>query len=193
MSGNGNKRNIKEEILQVAGELMLQKGIKETSLKDIANEVGISKGTLYYHYSSKDDIVFEIADKHLTRLTDELNEWVSEMGTNISVEHVLKIVIEKISNLSTRSKLHIYLISEAAMNNVPLKKRFKQKYEEWFNMVEEIFTDQFSQAGIDGRAMAYLVVAVLDGFSMQKLVGINEIPIEDVAKMMVCVRTDQRI
>ncbi len=185
MSESGNKRNIKETILQVAGELMLQKGIKETSLKDIAKEVGISKGTLYYHYSSKDDIIFEIADMHLTQLTDELEAWVCKIDQDVTMDQIFKIVIDKISSLATRRKLHIYLISESAMNNEALRDRFKQKYEEWFSMIERIFADQLHAKGMNSKAMAYLLVAVLDGFSMQKMVGIETIPIEDVAKMMV--------
>ena len=117
MGQNARNRNIREDILIAAGDLMLQKGVKETSLKDIANEVGISKGTLYYHFSSKDDIIFEIADKHLTQLTDELENWIGDIDNDSSIEQILKIVIERISNLETRGKLHIYLISEAILNN----------------------------------------------------------------------------
>ncbi|NLB53646.1 MAG: helix-turn-helix transcriptional regulator, partial [Syntrophomonadaceae bacterium] len=40
--------------------LMAEKGIIKTSLADIAREVGISKGTLFYHFASKDDLVNDI-------------------------------------------------------------------------------------------------------------------------------------
>jgi AcrR family transcriptional regulator len=40
-------RNI-EHILEVAGRLLVEKGVRDTSLSDIAREAGISKGTLYY-------------------------------------------------------------------------------------------------------------------------------------------------
>lgn len=47
--------NMKENILNVSTKLMAKNGIKNTSLADIAKEVGISKGTLYYITASKDD------------------------------------------------------------------------------------------------------------------------------------------
>ncbi|MGG7060792.1 TetR/AcrR family transcriptional regulator, partial [Clostridium tertium] len=48
---------MKENILLAATKLMTKNGIKNTSLADIAKAVDISKGTLYYHYSSKDDLI----------------------------------------------------------------------------------------------------------------------------------------
>lgn len=184
MGKNERNRNIREDILAAASALMLQKGVKETSLKDIASEVGISKGTLYYHFSSKDDMIFEIADKHLTQLTDELENWISDIDNDSSTEHILKIVIERISNLETRGKFHIYLISEAILNNNILRERFKQKYEEWLKLMETSLQAVLKDQNTDCRVLSFLMVAVLDGFSMQKLVGVEEIPVEDTARII---------
>ncbi len=184
MGQNARNRNIREDILIAAGDLMLQKGVKETSLKDIANEVGISKGTLYYHFSSKDDIIFEIADKHLTQLTDELENWIGDIDNDSSIEQILKIVIERISNLETRGKLHIYLISEAILNNKTLRERFRQKYDEWLNLMETSLKALLKDQNTDYRVLSFLMVAVLDGFSMQKLIGVEDIPVEDTARII---------
>lgn len=184
MGERGMKRNIKEDILNAAGDLMLRKGVKETSLKDIAKEVGISKGTLYYHFSSKDDIIFEIADKHLKKLTDELETWVGEFDNHSSIEQIFKIVIEQISNLETRGKLHLYLISESVMNNETLRNRFKQKYEEWVGLMEVTLKELLKDKDLDYRTLSFMMVAILDGYSMQKLVGMKEIPVEETARML---------
>ena len=64
--------SMKEKILLASIDLMRKNGIKNTSLADIAREVNISKGTLYYHYSSKDDIIFDIADNHLNIISKAL-------------------------------------------------------------------------------------------------------------------------
>jgi AcrR family transcriptional regulator len=184
MGQTEGKRNIKEDILVVASELMMRKGVKETSLKDIANAVGISKGTLYYHFSSKDDMIFEIADKHLTRVTDDLEKWVQNIDNNTSFEEILSIVIERVTNLETRGKLHIYLMGEAIMNNDPLRERFKLKYNEWFQLVERTLKSRLQEKKIDVKVLSFLVVAILDGYSMQKLVGVEGVPFEGTAKMI---------
>ena len=68
--------NMKENILNVATNLITVNGIRNTSLSDIAKTAGISKGTLYYHYSSKDDLIFDIADNHLKIITDAVLDCV---------------------------------------------------------------------------------------------------------------------
>ena len=47
----------KNEILDVAERLFGTKGFDGTSTTDILNEVGIARGTLYYHFKSKEDIL----------------------------------------------------------------------------------------------------------------------------------------
>ena len=71
--------NMKENILNIAIGLISNNGIKNTSLSDIAKSAGISKGTLYYHYASKDDLIFDIADDHLKIVTNAVLECVSSV------------------------------------------------------------------------------------------------------------------
>ncbi|MFD7654530.1 TetR/AcrR family transcriptional regulator [Actinosynnema sp. NPDC059797] len=44
----------------VAKELFLQRGVRRTSLQDIADRLGVTKPALYYHFSSRDDLVRSI-------------------------------------------------------------------------------------------------------------------------------------
>ena len=53
----------KNEILDVAERLFGTKGFDNTSTNDILNEIGIARGTLYYHFKSKEEIIN--ADLHL--------------------------------------------------------------------------------------------------------------------------------
>ena len=58
----------KEEILDVAEKLFAAKGFDQTSTNDILEGVGIARGTLYYHFRSKE----EILDAVIGRLTNRL-------------------------------------------------------------------------------------------------------------------------
>jgi len=53
----------KKQILHTALKLFLQKTYKEVSLRDIVNEVGLTKGAFYHYYRSKEE-VFEEAVKY---------------------------------------------------------------------------------------------------------------------------------
>ncbi len=47
----------RKEILDVAEELFVTKGYDKTSTNDILDRIGIARGTLYYHFKSKEDIL----------------------------------------------------------------------------------------------------------------------------------------
>ncbi len=53
----------KDEILNVAAQLFLEKGFDNASTNDIINEMGIARGTLYYHFESKEKILDAIVEK----------------------------------------------------------------------------------------------------------------------------------
>lgn len=53
----------KNEILDVAERLFGIRGFDHTSTNDILKEVGIARGTLYYHFKSKEDILDAIIDR----------------------------------------------------------------------------------------------------------------------------------
>jgi len=50
----------RERILDVALDLFIRKGFAETSLREIAGELGFSKAALYYHFESKQDILLAL-------------------------------------------------------------------------------------------------------------------------------------
>lgn len=50
----------KQRIQTVARELFAQKGVQKTSLKEIADRLGITKPALYYHFSSREELVRSI-------------------------------------------------------------------------------------------------------------------------------------
>lgn len=58
-----NAEERKNEILQVSSKLFNEKGYENTSISDILKEIGIAKGTLYYYFKSKEDIMNAIIDQ----------------------------------------------------------------------------------------------------------------------------------
>lgn len=61
----------REEILDAAAALFAEKGYVQTSTGDIMNRVGIAKGTLYYHFSSKEEILDALLEAMGRRLLAE--------------------------------------------------------------------------------------------------------------------------
>jgi TetR/AcrR family transcriptional regulator, cholesterol catabolism regulator len=49
-----------EEVLQSAANIFFAKGFHATSIEDVARDVGMLKGSLYYYIKSKDDLLFQL-------------------------------------------------------------------------------------------------------------------------------------
>ena len=70
----------RERIQGVARELFVEKGVQRTSLQDIAARLGITKPALYYHFSSREDLVRSI----LQPVIDEGEKFIVDHETRAS-------------------------------------------------------------------------------------------------------------
>jgi len=58
--GPAEEASTRERILDIALELFTERGYEKTSLRQIAERLGFSKAAIYYHFASKEDILFEL-------------------------------------------------------------------------------------------------------------------------------------
>ncbi|MBX6354578.1 MAG: TetR/AcrR family transcriptional regulator [Micromonosporaceae bacterium] len=65
----------RERIKEVALELFSEQGYEQTSLREIAERLGVTKAALYYHFKSKEEIVRAFVEDRVGQLA-ELIEWV---------------------------------------------------------------------------------------------------------------------
>lgn len=61
----------KERILIKAEELFMQYGIRSVSMDDIANNLGMSKKTLYQYFADKDELVDAVVDGHIREIQED--------------------------------------------------------------------------------------------------------------------------
>jgi AcrR family transcriptional regulator len=66
--------DMKETIRSIAIDLFFKKGYFATSISDIAKGSGIQKASIYYHYASKEDLLFHILKVTMDDLTAYLNQ-----------------------------------------------------------------------------------------------------------------------
>lgn len=177
------KGSNKERILAVAEQLFSEKGVNNTSLADVAKRAGISKGTLYYHFSSKNDLVFAITESQMKILTKELFELVDNTTSNASFPEAINLVLTTLIDAQDRGRLHHYLIHEALTGNEVLRQQFLDKYEEWRQLLIAKMA-QREPKSIDHPYLADTIIAVIDGFILQSLLGKKDIPSREAARQL---------
>jgi AcrR family transcriptional regulator len=91
---DGNEpMSTRERILDAALDLFIEKGFDKTSLREIAEQLGVTKAALYYHFASKEDILMalhmrlhEFSRGALDKLSDQVPTralWVELLGQTI--------------------------------------------------------------------------------------------------------------
>jgi AcrR family transcriptional regulator len=73
----GRRGDTRARIQQVALELFAEQGYERTSLREVAERLGVTKAALYYHFKSKEDIVRSFTEDYFCRI-DELIAWGRE-------------------------------------------------------------------------------------------------------------------
>lgn len=80
---------LRERILQTAVALFTRYGIKGVSMDQIANEVGISKKTIYVEFESKEEVLFECIKYEIQKMNGVMEEF--DRNTSSALEMMLKL------------------------------------------------------------------------------------------------------
>lgn len=82
----------RNEILDAADELFAQKGFDGTSTNDILEKVGIARGTLYYHFKSKEDIMDALIERYAVLILGAAKEIAVDKSIPV-IERVIRAVM----------------------------------------------------------------------------------------------------
>jgi AcrR family transcriptional regulator len=91
-----------EEVLRSAANIFFAKGFHATSIEDVARDVGMLKGSLYYYIKSKDDLLFQLllagiedGDAFIARQIDPAGDPVEQLERAIRA-HIDYIIQNKV-------------------------------------------------------------------------------------------------
>ncbi|MGN0659395.1 MAG: TetR/AcrR family transcriptional regulator [Emergencia sp.] len=177
--------NIKEKILEAATALLAEKSFNEISLSEIAKRSGVAKGSVYYYYKTKDDILCDVADGYLMGMYEELISWVENKEKDTSLPRLLRFVLTRGAD-DPAGSLRLHLTVDAVDGNEEIKARLKERY----RIFREAIGEKIAQRKPDADAQYYgwLVLTVIDGLMVQILLGNEDIDstrfIEDFIAMV---------
>ena len=94
--------------MQAAEEVLLEKGYHDTSMDEIANRVGIAKGTLYLHFAKKEDLILTFFERQLKNILSDFEQIdVMEGTAQAKLESLVRILYQ---NYSGRSAQLIHML-----------------------------------------------------------------------------------
>ncbi len=155
--------NIKTAILDAAEQLLQENSIADISLAQIAECSGISKGTLYYYYKNKDDLLFDITDRYLSRQWEELIAWTENKQKDTSIHRLVKYVIER--NVEA-SQMRLHLLDAAISGNESLRQKVAQRYSAFQSLIAQKIAERTDKVSAD--YITWLILTASDGMIVQK-------------------------
>jgi AcrR family transcriptional regulator len=155
----------RQEILRTAARLFQQRGYDATSMNDVAAALKLSKGGLYHHFQSKDEILFEIMN-HAMELTQER---VIAPTRSIAdpVERLRALIRSHIEVvLSPRDREITVMLHENHPLPPALRKRINHRKKEYVHFVESLIADAQRARGGKGsvspRAAAFALLGMIN-------------------------------
>lgn len=160
------EKDRREQILAAARRCFIDKGFHPTRMDDIAREAQLSKGGVYFHFKSKQEVFDSLVEE----------EYATSMGFLRSVVEDEKPIAEKMARLGAHyleyfssapdAPRFFVVMGEMALRDDRLANRLLEMQTAYIEMVASLI-EQGSQEGflraVDARAVAAILKAVLDG------------------------------
>lgn len=155
------KDDVKSAILEAA-QILLETGTwGDISLADIAKQSGVSKGTLYYHYKTKGEILFDIADHYLSEQWDDFIRWTENKEKDTSLQRLVKYVVER--DVASAG-LRMHLLCEAQAGDQVLREKLVRRYGEFQRLISEKIAQR---THLSADFLTWLLLLVSDGIIVQ--------------------------
>jgi AcrR family transcriptional regulator len=140
----------RQEILRTAARLFQQRGYDATSMNDVAAALKLSKGGLYHHFQSKDEILFEIMDHAMEITQERVLAPVREIADpEERLRALIRLHIEVV--LSPRDREITVMLHENHPLPIALRKRINGRKKEYIHFVEDLMAEVQKSAQRAGR------------------------------------------
>lgn len=144
MARNKYPEETREQILDISARLFIEKGYEKTSIQDIINELQMSKGAIYHHFKSKEEILQGVLDRKFLRVNSEINRVILSRKDLTALEKLRVMVMYSIND------------DESRLMDISIKSKCKDPYfifgniEEMMNRVVPIIRDIIEMGQTDG-------------------------------------------
>jgi len=173
-----------EAILRATLRLLAARGVHGTSLDLLAEEVGVAKSSILWHFGSKEELLLRVAE----RVFDEISRGPARDILALPTleqrsDAMWRFYAETVRARPELRRLVLYLIFETAEGRPELRARLRQLY----RATRALFADGLRGVVADAaqrRRLATISVAALDGLFLQWLLDPDELDLQALQQEM---------
>ena len=169
------KLELREKIIKAAIDAFSKYGFDRTRMDDVAKTADLSKGTIYLHFKSKEDLFYAICENNLAEAKQQISTMFAKKEDLVSeIERFYDFFRKK---KTANERVFFETIAESARNAELRKALYKQRmniFETAIGWVNLQIERGFFRKNIDANAIAVGLVSLYDGLTVNKLLGVSE-------------------
>ena len=166
----------KAQILRAARAIFIERGYLAARVEDIASRAGLSKGAVYFYFTSKREVFDALVDEELAVTASFLAD--AELDSRPAVIKMVDLgrkYLDYFAGLKTPPRFFL-LMSELAIRDEDLRKRVNAVHEKFILATERVIAQGIAEGAFrdyDPRAIALFLKAFIDGLAGQSAVGMR--------------------
>lgn len=128
----------KRKIFETSMELFAKKGYEATSIEEITSVVGVAKGTLYYHFASKEEIFNFLVEEGMKLLKNSIDIKTSRVENSLDKLKAITLIQIKII---VKYENFISMLLSQIWGQEPRNKKCREYVFEYISMIEAIIQE----------------------------------------------------
>ena len=155
----------RQDILRTAARLFQQQGYDATSMNDVAAALKLSKGGLYHHFQSKDEILFNLMNHALDVTQERVIDAVQDIA---DPEERLRTVIRRHIEvvMSVRDREITVMLHENHPLPPAMRRKINARKKDYVhfmeNLIAEVQRERGSKANVSARASAFALLGMIN-------------------------------
>jgi AcrR family transcriptional regulator len=181
-AARSERRDARAALLDAAGEVFAARGLRDASVDEIAERAGYSKGAVYWHFDSKDDLFIALLEERIDRPTREMIELLEsappeqDMGPEASRRFV---------ELLRRERELLLLEQEywsQALRDPVLRRRYARRQARLRTALGRALVTRVEHLGGplmnagQGETLATVVMSLASGLARERLINPRAVP-----------------
>ncbi|MGI0026108.1 MAG: TetR/AcrR family transcriptional regulator [Nitrososphaera sp.] len=170
------KAEVRDKIIQAAIQSFSQTGFDRTKMEDIAKRLGLSKGTIYLYFASKEDLFLGICEHYLKLMKERQHSSVFSRREDLLLD-AEKFYDEFQELEQGNDRVMLEMVVESSRNSRLRKGMYEHRLKVYDAVVDHLnkhIERGLIRKDVDASGLASAFVALYDGLTASKMLGIGE-------------------
>ncbi|MBQ4629683.1 MAG: TetR/AcrR family transcriptional regulator [Clostridia bacterium] len=179
MKKKGGK-DVEKAFLEPSFEYLVENGLENTSIRDLCKAMGVSSGSVYYWFESKDDVYISTVKYGLSKIVNELFTMAFQRMSKL--EYFFETFLDEVDKYKKEFRL-VFQVTSSPIYGERMRNKaeeFKFMYEKYISMLSEML-------GCDIEVMTsfvYMIMALLVDYVMWEDLPTSKMQLESLYKLM---------